>query len=335
MRKPFKGIAALIAAMAMALTGCSSDAPSSDSSTPATTATVTVKDAKGMDVEVPVNPETVISLDNRTFETLAAWGVKLAAVPKDVMPADDPYVKDDSVVDLGNHKDNFKKEQIAALDPDLVIVGQRFAKYTDEIKTLVPNAAVLDLNMDVSEKAEKPGENLINGFKNSTESLGKIFQKEDEAKKLNDALDKSMADAKAAYNGTDTVMAVNVAGGNIGYIAPHFGRVYGPLFEVVGWKPALENVAGASSDHKGDDISVEAIAESNPIWLLVLDRDAAVSGENTSAAAKDVIEGSEALKNIVALKDGHVYYAPADTYTNESIQTLTEILEGIAAAMAK
>lgn len=36
-------------------------------------------------------------------------------------------------------------------------------------------------------------------FGNSTESLGKIFQKEDEAKKLNDALDKSMADAKAAH----------------------------------------------------------------------------------------------------------------------------------------
>ena len=50
------------------------------------------------------------------------------------------------------------------------------------------------------------------------------------------------------------------------------------MYEIFGWAPALE-VADSTSDHKGDEVSVEAIAQSNPDWLFVLDRDAAISGE--------------------------------------------------------
>lgn len=52
--------------------------------------TVEITDAHGK-VTVPVNPKNVVALDNRTFETLADWGIKLAAAPKDVMPADSAY----------------------------------------------------------------------------------------------------------------------------------------------------------------------------------------------------------------------------------------------------
>ena len=54
--------------------------------------TVEITDAHGT-VKVPVNPKNVVALDNRTFETLSDWGIKLAAAPKDVMPADSPYVR--------------------------------------------------------------------------------------------------------------------------------------------------------------------------------------------------------------------------------------------------
>src|SRR5690606_19488863 len=66
--------------------------------------TVEITDNYGT-VTVPVNPQNVVSLDNRTFETLSDWGIKLAAAPKAVMPADSPYVSDDSVQDIGNHRE--------------------------------------------------------------------------------------------------------------------------------------------------------------------------------------------------------------------------------------
>lgn len=294
--------------------------------------TVEVTDVHGT-VTVPVNPKNVVSLDNRTFETLAEWGIELAAVPKAVMPADSVYVNDESVQDIGNHREP-NLEVIAAVDPELVIVGQRFADFYEDIKKLVPHAAVIDLNFDVTAEDGSAGDNLVNGFKDVTRTLGKIFDKNDEAEELIARFEQALEEAKTAYNGTDTIMSVIVSGGNIGFSAPHYGRVWGPLYDIFGWVPALE-VENTTTDHQGDEVSVEAIAQSNPDWIMVLDRDAAISGTEEYTPAQDVIENSPALQNTTAVSKGQIVYAPADTYTNESIQTFIEIFEEIAKAFKK
>lgn len=338
-KSKFFKLTMLMMAFALMLTACSN--PSNEAvkpetnqpeNEPAEVLTVEITDVHGT-VTVPVNPKNVVALDNRTFETLSDWGIELAAVPKPVMPADSPYVSDESVQDIGSHGEP-NLEVIAAVNPELVIVGQRFAKYYEEIKKLVPNAAVIDLSFDVSEKTDKPGESLVNGLKDSTIALGKIFDKNKESEKLIADFDKAIADAKSAYNGTDTVMSVVVSGGNIGFSAPHSGRVWGPMYEIFGWTPALE-VGGATSDHQGDDISVEAIAQSNPKWIFVLDRDAAVSSTTDAVPAQDVIDNSPALKNTTAVTEKNIVYAPNDTYTNESIQTYLELFGDLAKALAK
>lgn len=327
-------LTAIISSFVLIFTACGKSSKGSDKSDNRADKSVTVEitDVHGT-VKVPVNPKNVVALDNRTFETLADWGIKLAAAPKAVMTADSPYVKDESVLDVGNHREP-NLEIIAAADPELVIVGQRFATFYDDIKELVPNAAVIDLNFDVSENADSPGENLVDGLKNSTIALGKIFDKNHEAKELTDSFDKAIENAKSAYNGKDTVMSVVVSGGSIGFSAPYSGRVWGPMYEIFGWVPALE-VDGSSSDHQGDDISVEAIAQSNPDWIFVLDRDAAVSSASEAVPAQDVIDNSPALKNTKAVSRGKIVYAPKDTYTNESIQTYLELFEILASKLAE
>ncbi len=336
---------AIMAAAVLMMTACSSPSSTTTGTTETTetaetTAAVTSKEDLTVEINdihgpvtVPVNPQKVISLDNRTYETLSDWGIELVAAPKGVMPADSPYVTDESVLDIGNHREP-NLEIIAAADPDLVIIGQRFASYYEEIKKLVPNAAVIDLNFDVSEEADKPGENLVSGLKDSTVALGKIFDKNKEAEQLTADFDQAIEAVKSAYNGTDTIMSVVVSGGNIGFSAPHSGRVWGPMYEVFGWVPALE-IDNTTSDHQGDDISVEAIAQSNPDWIFVLDRDAAVSSVTDAVPAQDVIDQSPALQNVTAVSEGHIVYAPADTYTNESIQTYLELFGDIAKALAE
>lgn len=352
MKKSFiTKMTALSAMLALTLTGCTTGGDSSSAAdsgaTSATTtasaeatsepaATTAADEEKPASVEitdyygavtVPVNPKNVVALDNRTFETLADWGIELAAVPKGVMPGDSVYVTDENVLDIGNHSEP-NLEIIAAVEPELVIVGQRFVKYYEEIKELVPNAVVIDLNFDVTES----GESLVNGLKNSTTILGKIFDKNTEAEKLNADFDAAIADAKAAYNGTDTVMSVVVSGGDIGFSAPKTGRVWGPMYELFGWKAALE-VDGSTSDHQGDDISIEAIAQSNPDWIFVLDRDAAISTLTDAVPAQDVIDNSPALQETTAVVNNHIIYAPNDTYTNESIQTYLELFKNIASTL--
>lgn len=325
--KKFYTIASVLFAVLIMVSGCSSKPADTTSAT-----TVEVTDADGNTVVVPVNPKNVVALDNRTFETLSDWGIKLAAVPKGVMPADSPYVADTTVQDIGNHREP-NLEIIAAVEPELVIVGQRFAGFYDEIKALVPNAVVLNLNFDVSEKATNPGENLVNGLKNSTVALGKIFNKTAAADKLVADFDTAISSAKSAYNGTDTVMSVIVSGGTIGFSAPGAGRVWGPMYGIFGWVPALV-VDNTTSDHQGDEVSVEAIAQSNPTWLFVLDRDAGVASETTAVPAQDVIDQSPALQSTTAVTKGQIIYAPNGTYTNESIQTYITLFTTMATTLA-
>lgn len=337
-KSKFLKLTAIIAAFALMVTACSNSSNESaktdniEQVNESAKATVEIMDVHGA-VNVPVNPKNVVALDNRTFETLSDWGIELAAVPKGVMPADSPYVNDESVQDIGNHREP-NLEILAAVDPELVIVGQRFASYYEDIKALVPNAAVIDLNFDVSEEAATPGENLVNGLKDSTIALGQIFDKNEEAKMLVADFYKAIEDAKSAYNGTDSIMSVVVSGGNIGFSAPGSGRVWGPMYEIFGWTPALE-IGAASSNHQGDDVSVEAIAQSNPDWLFVLDRDAATSSTTDAVPAQDVIDNSPALQNITAVTEGRIVYAPNDTYTNESIQTYLELFNNLATALSK
>lgn len=322
---------AVTSLLALALAGCGAgtDNASSDSSESATASvsasqsagTVTITDNFD-EVTISTPVQKVASTDNRTFEVLDAWGVELVAAPVGLVPSTvENYKNNADITDIGTHREP-NLELLAAEEPDLIINGQRFSQYYDDIKTLNPDAAIIELE-------PRDGEPLDAELKRQVTALGEVFGKQAEAEKLIADFDAALERAQAAYDGQSTVMAVNVSGGEIGYIAPSQGRTYGPIFDLLSLKPALE-VSDATDNHQGDDISVEAIAEANPDWIFVLDRDAAVSSSEGAEPAADVIANNAALANVTAITEGNLQYAPNDTYTNESIITYTEILNDIA-----
>lgn len=321
---------ALAAATSLGLAACSAGtseqqegASTSEAASDATT--VTVEDNTGTK-EVPSPPKRVVALDNRSFEILDAWGVKPVAAARTLVPVTIPGIGDnDSIVDIGNHREP-NLEAIVAAEPDVVVSGQRFRTFDAEIEKLVPDAVVLDFE-------PREGETLDAELIRQTKALGEVFGKQEEARKLVDDFNAAIERAKAAYDPGQTVMGLNVSGGEIGYVAPGVGRVWGPVFDMLGLKPALE-VENASDDHVGDDISVEAIAQANPDWIVVLDRDAGTRTDEGSPAAEAVIADSAPLQNVTAVKSNHLYIAPGDTYTNESIITYTEILNELAEKFA-
>lgn len=324
----FAKAAVITAGAALILSACSSAAPAEKAEEKPAASTVTITDNHG-EVEVPVNPKTVVALDNHVFETLDEWDVPLAAAPKGVMGTVWPgYTDDESVVDIGNHREP-NLEAIVAAQPDLIIGGYRFAESYDQIKEQNPEAVVIEI-------APREGEDTFEELKRQTEILGQIFDHEEEAQELNDELDAAIAGAKKAYNGSDSVMAVNTSAGKIGYLAPGVGRSLGPIFDALGLTPALE-VKGATDDHQGDDISVEAIADSNPDWIIALDRDAAFvpeEREEGSVPAEELILNSEALKNVPAVKNGNVVILDSNFYLTEDIQAYTALFEQIQEAFA-
>jgi len=313
-----KKIISLLLITILTITGCSGKNAENSSNNKTKTETITIEDNRAKQ-EIPVNAKSIAVLDSRAFEVLSDWKVKLSAAPRDLIPADNPLKNDESIANIGNHKEpNF--EILASVNPDIVIIGQRFAQHYDAIKEIVPNAKLIDINIDLEANDSK---GLFEGLINHTEILGKIFKKESEAKALVNELQDSLSKLKTIDTNNKTFMGIIVSAKNIGYSAPHTGRVWGPIFDILNLKPSLE-IKNSSSDHKGDDISVEAIAESNPDVLLVLDRDASITTEE-SIPAKDIIEGSNTLKNVNAIKNNKIFYAPNDTYINESIKTYIEL----------
>lgn len=322
-----KRISALAAASValIALTSCgAADQASAPNS--ATTSKVTVEDNKGKHtIATPLT--SVVATDNRTFETLSQWGVKISAGAVSLMPSTISYKTDKSIVDLGTHREP-NLEAVVAAKPQVIVNGQRFAQFHDKFAKLAPNAAILELD-------PRDGKPFDEELKRQTTVLGEVFGKQAEAKKLNADFDAAVARAKAAYKSDQSVMAVITSGGEIGYAAPSKGRTLGPVFDILGLKPALE-VKDSSTDHQGDDISVEAIAKSNPDWILAMDRDAAVSADDPKyVPANEVLSKSEAMKNVTASKTQQIVYMPADTYTNEGIQTYTEFFNTFADALEK
>ncbi|MBH0097768.1 ABC transporter substrate-binding protein [Salinibacterium sp. NSLL150] len=313
----------LVGVLALALAACSTATPEAADSDGAE-ASVQFEDNNGS--QTLATPFTsVVATDNRTFETLASWGIELSAAAVALMPSTISYTQDDSIIDLGNHGEP-DLEAVVAAQPDVIINGQRFAQYHDDFAKLVPDAVIVELD-------PREGEPFDAELKRQTTVLGEIFGKQAEAEKINADFDAAIERVNAAYNGEDSVMAVITSGGEIGYSAPSVGRTLGPLFDIFDFTAALD-VDDSSEDHQGDDISVEAIADSNPDWILVMDRDAAILADDpTYVQGSEVLENSEALSGVTAVQESNLVYMPADTYTNEGIQTYTEFFNALADAL--
>lgn len=316
-----------------ALTACSED--SNDS--PSGTSTRTVTDARG-EVEIPADPQRVAAFDNRIFRILADWDIDLVSAPVTLIPDTiSKYHDDKEIHDTGSHREPNLEELVAA-DPDLIITGYRYSSQYDAMKKLLPDTPILDLSFGEG-PADDQGESektqpLEDTLKDITSLIGEVFDKKDDATKIIGAFDEAKERGRSAYDKDQTVLGAIVSGGDISYSAPSHGRAVGPVFDMLGLTPSLKR--DGSSNHMGDDISVEAIAQSNPDWMIVMDRNAAVSSEDGAAPkpADEVIRQSPAMKNVTAVKEDQIVYFPDDFYTTEDIESYTDVLNDIADAFS-
>lgn len=313
------GALALVAAAALALTGCAAGTPAA-TETPAETAKTVTVEANNGSFTVPVNPERVVVLDNTAFETISEFGITPVAVPKPLVVSVWPQYDKPEILDVGSHREP-KLEAVDEAKPDLIIGGYRFGDYTDELSKI---ATTIDIAPD--------SEDHVAGLKKQTEILGEIFDKQDEAAAIIKRYDDAVAEAKTAAEGKGSVLALLTSGGKV-LADPPGGRL-GAIYSTLDLTPALERAA-ENAGH-GDDISLETIAQADPEWFVVLDRDAGTSANSSEAftPAKELIADAEALKNTVAIKDGNIVYLNPNFYLTEGIQAYTEVYEALAKAFS-
>lgn len=323
--------AALGLSATLGLSSCAqAEAPSPQA--PSEPSTVTVTDNNGMQT-IRVPPRSVVALDNRTFETLSAWGVELSAGARSLMPDTIPYAQvrhstgwDSVIPDVGT-TDDPDFEVIAEAEPDLVVNGEWFTPFHDEIVERVPDAVVLELE-------PRELEPFDDELRRQTIVLGEIFQKRDEAAELVAAFDEAISRVEKAYDPDDTVLIVAVSEGEIGYAAPGSGPTFGQLFDFLHLSPALEVPSPDEALQEEERVTEAQLAASDPDWVLIMDRDAAL-GANTPAyiPAQEVLEASEDFADITAVQREQTVFMPDDAYANAGIQTYTEIMNDFADAL--
>ena len=249
--------------------------------------TLKIEHSSGV-TEVEKNPKTVLVYDFGMLETLDMLGIPVAGVPGSAIPPTLEKYKADSYPKIGTLFEP-DYEAINAAEADLVIVGGRSqAKYAEVAKI----APTIDVTSD--------DKDLIGSVKKNAGILGQIFGRQAEIKANVDKLDASIEKLRgiAAEKGTGLVLLTT--GGKISA----YGKEsrFGVLHDVFGIKPADPELQVATH---GQAVSYEYILETNPDWIFVVDRDAAIGQQAQPAAA---LLDNELVRQTKAWKNGHVVY---------------------------
>ncbi|MFJ6001329.1 siderophore ABC transporter substrate-binding protein [Arthrobacter sp. NPDC092385] len=268
------------AAATLALSACGGSSEAADE--PAAASSVSVEHAQGT-TEVPVDPETVFTFDLGALDTLDALGVDVDGVPQGTLPEQLSAYEGGDITNIGSMKEpDF--EAIAAAAPDLIIISGRVADSYDELSDIAPT---IDLSVDAADP--------IASFTEHTESLGRIFGREDEVVDRLAALDGKIAQTKeAAASAGNGLILMTSAGELTAYGA---GSRFGLIHDVLGVEPAAE--VKTEGTH-GEAVSFEYIAEINPAHLFVIDRDAAVGEAGAAGSAvldNELVNGTDAARN--------------------------------------
>ncbi|GAB3654034.1 ABC transporter substrate-binding protein [Zhihengliuella somnathii] len=286
--------------------------------------TITVETNNGP-VEIPADAERVAALDNTSFATLKALGIEPVAVPKPLLPNNgfDAWRDDEEIADVGTHREA-DLEALSAAEPDVIVGGYRFSDYTDDLSKIAP---VLDVTPD----SETSGA-WLDGLRTQTETLGTVFGAEEQAARIVADLDAAQSAADEATNG-ETVFLANASGGKIDNGAGRIGRLLEgvDLVDVF----ATQDLDGESV-HNDSGLAPETVAEADPDWMIVMDRDAAVSTEaDEYTPAESLIAQLDTVwADTTFFADDQIVYLDPDFYKTEGIQAYTEAYEQIAEAFA-
>mgnify|MGYP002714066334 CR=1 FL=1 len=190
----------------------------------------------------------------------------------------------------------------------------------DELKKAAPDAKIVYVGAD-----EK---NLVKDMKKNTENLGKIYDKEDKAKDINEDLDEKISEMKdetKKFNKTVMYLLVNEGELSTFGSGERFGSM---IFNTMGFKPVDESIK--NSQH-GQNITNEYLVEKNPDMIFAMDRGQAIGGKSTAkkALGNDVIKDVDAVKNdkVYELDPKLWYFASGSTTT--SVKQIEEVEKAI------
>ncbi|MCY8486484.1 siderophore ABC transporter substrate-binding protein [Bacillus atrophaeus] len=281
---------------------------------------ITVKhDLDKNGTKVTKNPKKVVVFNFGILDTLDKLGLQgsVAGLPKNSLPDYLSSYKNDKYADVGSLKEpDFEK--VADLEPDLIIIAGR---QSDSYKEFSKIAPTIYLDTDSTKYMES--------FKSNTETIGKIFNKEDEVKSQLAKIDDSISDVKKTAEKVNKKGLVIMANdGKISAFGPK--SRYGLIHDVFGVTPADQNIEASSH---GQSVSYEYISKTNPDYLFVVDRGTAI-GETSST--KQVVE-NDYVKKVNAVKNDHVVYLDSATWylSGGGLESMAQMIKEVKDGLEK
>ncbi|OOR91877.1 ABC transporter substrate-binding protein [Moraxella caviae] len=295
-----------VSALALSMAACSKPAEQAgEAATEAKTETAaeanagetTITTAEG-EQSIAVNPSPLAVYDMTAMQNLTALGVVAQGLPE-ITPermelynfkvADAPEAANIGTLTEPN------LENLHALQPKAVFFGSRMAEKADALKQVAPT---YNLTIDTSD--------VYKSSKQQLADFGRVFNKVEEAAKLQADIDAAIEEAKKAVAGKGNGLAVLVNGNKISAYGKN--SRYGFLHTTLGIPMADEHIKEA---RHGQPISFEYIQKTNPDWIFVLDRAAAVGEEGEAAS---VVLDNPLVKQTTAGQKGQIVYLSADSY---------------------
>lgn len=237
-------------------------------------------------------PQKVVVFDFGTLDTLDKLGVEVTALPQGNVPTYLSKYDDAKYENVGSLKEP-DLEKINSLSPDLIIISGRQSDFYEELNKIAPT---LYVGIDNA--------NYMESFTNNVKMLGQIFGKEAEVETELALINESVQalNAKATADGKKSLIILANQGKISAYGA---GSRFGIIHDVFGFAQADEAIE--VSTH-GQSVTYEYVADKNPDYLFVVDRDAVVSSDGgVTGSAKDSVE-NELVKNTNAFKNGKIVY---------------------------
>lgn len=259
----------------------------------------TIKTATG-EQSITTNPNPIAVYDMTALQNLKVLGVAVQGMPSAEMTAERIAMlnlKADGTPDGTAVGTLFEPnlEALHALKPQAVFVGSRMAEKIEELAKVAPT---YNLTIDTH--------NVYESSKQQLSDFGRIFNKQEQAQKAQAEIDSAIEEAKKAVAGKGNGLAILINGNKMSAYGKN--SRYGYLHTTFGIPMADENIQEA---RHGQPISFEYLQKTDPDWLFVLDRTAAIGEEGVSA--QEVLN-NPLMHNTKAYKNKQIVYMSPDSY---------------------
>lgn len=263
-------------------------------------------------------PERVVVLDYGALDVLNSLDVNIVGVPKSgKLPEYLNKYSDDEYANVGSIKEP-DLEAINELNPDAIIMAGRMEDFYGQLSEIAPTVY---FNID--------GGDYINTFSKNMDMFAKLFNKENETKKMTEEIQDKIDNANKIVKGNNSNASTIMLNGRTISAFTASSR-YGLLYNELGFAQADNSLK--DSTH-GQEVSYEYLVEKNPDYIFVIDRNSIV-GTDRGESAKEIIE-NELVKQTKAYKNGNIvylnsvyWYTVSGGYTS-TIGMIDEVLEAI------